>query len=87
MKSKSEIFSQLQSMLSEVFEINPNEISETSDIYQDLDLDSIDAIDLAVRLQDLSGTKISPYEFKSVATISDIIEFIFKNAHSKTASV
>jgi acyl carrier protein len=41
---------------------------------EDLDLDSIDAVDLIVKLQELTSRKLNPEEFKSVRTIGDIVE-------------
>lgn len=43
-------------------------------LFEDLDLDSIDAIDLVIKLQELTGKKISPKEFKTVRTIGDIVD-------------
>jgi acyl carrier protein len=78
MSDTSDILSQLKNMLHEAFEIHPDHISENSHLYRDLELDSIDAIDLVVKLQDLTGLKISSQEFKSVETISDVIEHIHR---------
>ena len=43
-------------------------------LFEDLDLDSIDAVDLVVRLQDLTGRKIKPDQFKTVRTVSDVVD-------------
>ena len=47
-----------------------------SHLYQDLELDSIDAVDLVVRLQKLTGKKIKPEEFKTVRTVADVVEAV-----------
>lgn len=47
-----------------------------SHLYQDLELDSIDAVDSVVRLQKLTGKKIKPEEFKTVRTITDVVEAV-----------
>ncbi len=43
-------------------------------LFEDLDLDSIDAVDLVVRLQDYTGRKIPVAEFKSVRTVGDVVD-------------
>jgi len=47
-------------------------------MFQDLDLDSIDAIDLIVKLQNMADIKVSPNDFKQIRTIWDIVEVIHK---------
>jgi len=46
-------------------------------LFDDLDLDSIDAVDLVVKLQEYTGRKIAPAEFKSVRTIGDVVEKVY----------
>jgi acyl carrier protein len=77
-KTRTEILSQLKDVLNELFEIEPAEVSEDAHLYQDLDLDSIDAVDLVIKLQDITGKKIKPEEFKSVRTVSDVVDAIEK---------
>ena len=43
-------------------------------LYEELDLDSIDALDLVVKLQELTGRRISPQEFKTVRTVNDVVD-------------
>ena len=55
--TKDEILSSLKNILEENFEIAPEEVTPEASLYQDLDLDSIDAVDLVVALQSLTGKK------------------------------
>ena len=73
---QSEIFIELKKILVDMFEIDEAEITPTANLYEDLDIDSIDAIDLIVQLRELTGKKIKPEDFKSVRTIQDILEAI-----------
>ncbi len=43
-------------------------------MFEDLDLDSIDAVDLAVKFKDLTGKRLSPETFKSVRTVQDVVD-------------
>ncbi len=74
--TREEIFAALSNALQEMFEVPAEKITEQALLYQDLDLDSIDAIDLVVKLQELTGKKIKPEQFKSVRTVGDVIDHV-----------
>jgi acyl carrier protein len=73
MKSREEIFTVLSGYLVDMFEVPEEDITLEARLYEDLDLDSIDAVDLVVQLQDLTGKKISPKVFKAVRTVEDVV--------------
>jgi acyl carrier protein len=73
MKNKEEIFSELSVLLVEMFELDPSDITTDANLYEDLDLDSIDAVDLVVKLKEMTGAKITPEDFKNVRTIDDVV--------------
>ncbi len=68
------LFQELSRILVKDFEIDADDIHEAANLYDDLDLDSIDAVDLVVKLQVLTGKKIKPEEFKAARTIKDVID-------------
>lgn len=73
MVTEQQIFAELKKVLTETFEIEADKIVPDAKIYEDLDIDSIDAVDLIVKLQPFIGTKkITPASFKSVRTIGDL---------------
>ncbi|MEY8714601.1 acyl carrier protein [Francisella philomiragia] len=74
--SKEQIFAQLQDILNNLFEIDKDDVTLDSTLYEDLDLDSIDAVDLVVQLQSFTGRKFKPEEFKSVRTVGDVVDTI-----------
>jgi len=76
MSSKEEIFQHLKSVLVDEFEVDPASIVLTAHLYQDLQLDSIDAIDLVVKVQDYTGKKVKPEDFKNARTIADIVDIV-----------
>ncbi|MBH0001486.1 MULTISPECIES: acyl carrier protein [Pseudoalteromonas] len=78
MKSGEQIFVMLSDILQEYFEIEPEDITRTASLYEDLDLDSIDAVDLVVKLREQTGKKIEPDDFKQVRTVQDVIDAIEK---------
>jgi acyl carrier protein len=67
-----QILAKLRELLAEKFEVDPARITPEADLYRDLDLDSIDAVDLVIKLQEMTGRRIKPEEFKSVRTIGDV---------------
>ena len=72
--TKDDILSTLKNILEENFEIAPEDVTPDAHLYQDLDLDSIDAVDLVVALQGLTGKKIKPEDFKAVRTVADVVD-------------
>ena len=72
--SQEEVYKRLKQYLEELFEIAPDRVQRDARLYEDLDLDSIDAVDLVVKLQELTGRRIAPKEFKSVRTVGDVVD-------------
>ena len=48
-----------------------------ANLFEDLDLDSIDAVDIAVRMQKFTDKKLSPAEFKKIRTVNDVVEAVY----------
>lgn len=74
--TKDEILDKLTSILVEDFEVDKNLITPEASLFEDLDLDSIDAVDLAVRVQQFTQKKIPPENFKQIKTINDVVNAI-----------
>ena len=74
--TREDIFAQIKGALVELFEVDEEAIIPEARLYQDLELDSIDAIDLVVHLQKLTGKKIKPEEFKSVRSVNDVVDAV-----------
>ncbi|WP_372760574.1 acyl carrier protein [Pseudoalteromonas sp.] len=78
MKTAAEIYDVLHGILENDFEIDATDISLDANLYEDLDLDSIDAVDLVVKLREITGKKIDPDAFKQVRTVQDVVNEIAK---------
>ncbi|HCH3861262.1 TPA: acyl carrier protein [Vibrio parahaemolyticus] len=74
--NKDQVFEQVKVALVELFEIDADDIQPDAHLYQDLDLDSIDAVDLVVHLQNVTGKKIKPAEFSTVRTVDDVVNAV-----------
>jgi acyl carrier protein len=68
-----DLFEQVRSVLAEEFEIPRESIVRGANLYQDLGIDSIDAVDLIVRLREITGKQVPPDRFKAVRTVGDVI--------------
>lgn len=75
---KSQILKELQMVMQRLFELSPESITLDAKLYEDLDLDSIDAVDLVVELQKMINKKINPDDFKSVRTVQNVVDVIEK---------
>lgn len=76
MKTYDEIFEKVKEILVDLFDIEEAQITKEANLYEDLDLDSIDAIDMVVQIQKMTGKKVSPESFKEVRTINDVVNAI-----------
>jgi acyl carrier protein len=74
--TRDTILQTLGQNLHEMFEVPMDQIRPEARLYEDLDLDSLDAVDLAVQLQELTGRRIAPAEFKTVRTVGDVVDRI-----------
>ena len=72
------VFQRVTEVLEQLFEIDPADIKSESSLYEDLDIDSIDAVDLVIELKKITGRKIKPEDFKSVRTVEDIVNQVIK---------
>ncbi|WP_404995092.1 acyl carrier protein [Cupriavidus pauculus] len=71
-----EIFARVKAVLEQMFEIAPELITLDARLYDDLDIDSIDAVDLLVRLKPLLAQPLKPEQFKSVRTVRDVVQTV-----------
>ena len=80
--SKQELFERIAAILHQHFEIDPARITPASLLRDDLDIDSIDAVDLIVQLKPILGGNLQPDAFKSVRTVQDIVDAVHGLARS-----
>ncbi|HUR39902.1 MAG TPA: acyl carrier protein [Verrucomicrobiae bacterium] len=71
-----EIYAHVRQLLIDLFEVEPAKIRLDAQLNKDLEIDSIDAIDLVLKLKDYTGRKIKPEEFKHVRTVGDVVNTV-----------
>ncbi|SFU77486.1 acyl carrier protein [Pseudoduganella namucuonensis] len=72
--SRDELYQWVVKLLVEMFELDAGGLTPESNLYADLDIDSIDAVDLAVKLKQLTGKRLQPEVFKTIRTINDVVD-------------
>ena len=83
MKSREELLSTLTDVLVEDFEIEASEITLEANLYEELELDSIDAVDLMIELKELTGKKMALEDFQEVKTVGDVVDAVHKILQSQ----
>lgn len=74
--TSTEVFEHLNKTLVELFDVDPDSITPEARLYEDLDIDSIDAVDMVVELKRFTGRRIDPEDFKSVRTVQDVVDAV-----------
>ena len=78
--TEQEIFDRVKNILNEEFEVEKESITQESNLYTELELDSLDSVDLIVALENEFAFKINRAEdeeaLRAMRTITDIIRFI-----------
>ena len=78
MKTKEEVLAEIKKVLIDEFELDEARLVPDAKLFEDLDLDSIDAVDLVVRLQNINGLKVKAEDFKSIRTLGDVADVIVR---------
>lgn len=81
MNNREEILIAIKTILVEMFEIDEEAITPEARLYEDLDFDSIDAVDMIVRLKEMTGKSVKPENFKAARTIADVVEAVYNMLH------
>tara|TARA_R110002096_G_scaffold190214_3_gene371264 strand:- start:15919 stop:16185 length:267 start_codon:yes stop_codon:yes gene_type:complete len=72
----NEVVEEIKVIFANTFEMDTSNITLESHLFEDLGLDSIDAVDLAIRMQNMTGKRFKPENFKSVRTVGDVVEAV-----------
>ena len=70
------LYSKIRDILIDQFDVEAAKISMDANLYEELEIDSIDAVDLLVQLREVTGQKIAPEIFKEVRSIRDVLDAI-----------
>ena len=73
MKDRETILETVRTIMLEMFEIEPEQVTLEARLYEDLDFDSIDAVDMIVKLKEITQKTIKPDDFKNARTVDDVV--------------
>ncbi len=82
MMTEQEIRQVLLDVLENLFEVDISKVSGSTNLYEDLEIDSIDAIDLIDHIKRQTGHKLQAEDFRSVRTIDDVVQAVLKKAEN-----
>jgi acyl carrier protein len=75
--TKDEVFAKIKDILAEKFEISSEAIIPEARLYEELELDSIDAVDLLVKMKEYISGSINPEMFKKAVTVQDVVDILY----------
>ena len=73
MTDQTAVYGMVRRIFVEMFEIDESLVTMDANLYEDLDIDSIDAVDLIVRLKDETDLRMSPEQYKEIRTVGDVV--------------
>ena len=77
-----QIFSRIVEIMSTTFDVEASRVSTSSRLGEDLDIDSIDAVDLIVQLKPMLGGNLRPEAFKAVRSVQDVVDTVYAMLHT-----
>lgn len=73
--TREEIYTAIVEILADSFELDAAAITPESTLYEELDLDSIDAVDIFVQMRDITGRRPDPEKAKEIRTVDELVQF------------
>ena len=74
--TKADVLARVVEVLVRSFDLAPEQVHPAAHLIDDLDLDSIDAIDLVVGLEEETGLDVSEDELKSIRLVQDVVDLV-----------
>jgi acyl carrier protein len=73
---QTSVSARVMALMSEMFELDAASLTPETRLFEDLDLDSLDAIDMVVRLQEMTGRRVDEAALKNIRTVQDVIDVV-----------
>jgi acyl carrier protein len=77
-----EILAGLGEIVEEIAGVPADEVTPGKSFVDDLDIDSLSMVEIAVAAQDKFGVEIPDDQLKDLTTVQDVVTFVAKNAGS-----
>lgn len=85
--TKTDVFARVVEVLVRAFDLTPEQVRPDAELIDDLDLDSIDAIDLVVGLEEETGLDVSEEELKAIRVVQDVVDLVHRKLMSAGRAV
>ena len=76
MVTRDEILEKIKTVLANEFEVDEDKIMPEANLFTDLELDSLDAIDLMVTLDKELGIEMKTEQMENLRTVEDVCNFV-----------
>lgn len=83
--NQDEVFGTVKRVFVDLFEIEEDQLTLDAHLYEDLDIDSIDAVDLITCLKEETDLKMSPEQYKEIRTLGDIVRILCSMLEERAA--
>jgi acyl carrier protein len=77
--TEQEILAGLGEIIEEIAGVPADEVTPSKSFVDDLDIDSLSMVEIAVAAQDKFGVEIPDDQLKDLATVQDVVNFVSKN--------
>jgi acyl carrier protein len=81
--TRDEIFARVSRTMQELFELDAEAIRLDASLFDDLDLDSIDAVDMAAKMQEMTGRRVDDKDLRRIRTVRDIVDLVARDLPSR----
>jgi acyl carrier protein len=78
--TEREILAGLGEIIEEIAGVPADEVTPSKSFVDDLDIDSLSMVEIAVAAQDKFGVEIPDDQLKDLTTVQDVVNFVSKNA-------
>ena len=78
--TEQEILAGLAEIIDEVAGVPADEVTPEKNFVEDLDIDSLSMVEIAVAAQDKFGVEIPDDQLKDLSTVQDVVNYVSKNA-------
>jgi acyl carrier protein len=74
--TRAELEQKTCAMMAEMFELKMEQLKPDTKLFEELNLDSIDAVDLVVKVQEITGRRVDQADLRRVRTVKDVVDMV-----------
>jgi acyl carrier protein len=74
--TRQEVELKTREMMAEMFELPLEQLKPETKLFEELNLDSIDAVDMVVKVQEITGRRVEQADLRRVRTVNDVVDMV-----------